>query len=290
MQAKGVTFIHPDIRKQSNVEFFVDPLRIKQIIMNLLNNAYKFTPSGGTVELAIKNICHDGQYAVDRITIRDTGCGMSRSFLEYGLYKPFSQEQNEFSATLNGTGLGLALVKEIVEKMEGQIDVSSELHKGTTFVVALRYEYRIPNGKQAEPEKASDLSILHGKHVLLVDDHPLNRKIAKTLLEKVGMIVDQAEDGSIAVNRFSLSESGYYCAIIMDIRMPVMDGLTASGRIRAMKREDAATIPIIAMTANAFDEDIKKSRAAGMDTHLAKPVAPQLLYETLAQAINRLGK
>jgi CheY-like chemotaxis protein len=285
MEAKGIHFVHPDTNMQSNVEFLVDSLRIKQVVMNLLNNACKFTPPGGTVELRIRNLQHDGHHAVDEVTIQDTGCGMSRKFLENGLYQPFSQEQNAYSGSLHGTGLGLAIVKEIVERMDGSIRVSSELGKGTTFTVTLQYDYRVLTDQTSAPKAAGDITMLSGRRVLLVDDHPLNRRIAQKLLEKVCIRVEQAENGSEAVDCFTASDANHYDAILMDIRMPVMGGLEAAKAIRALTRPDAQAVPIIAMTANAFDEDIQKSKDAGMNAHLAKPVSPQLLYEVLAQEI-----
>lgn len=283
MRAKNITFVHPDTSKRVNVEFYVDPLRIKQIIMNLLNNAYKFTPGGGTIEMEIKNLTHDEKHAVDQVTIRDTGCGMSEEFLKNGIFKAFSQEQNEFSNSLRGTGLGLAIVKEIVEKMNGTIEVTSKLHEGTTFIVTLAYDYRVQKKKIVDAMPECDIKKLTGRLLLLADDHPLNRKIIKLLLEKVGMIVEEAENGAEAVKLFEASEVEYYSAILMDIRMPIMDGLDATRAIRALERPDAGTVPIIAITANDFAEDIRKSREAGMNTHLAKPVEPQLLYETLVR-------
>lgn len=291
MRAKGISFVYPEMKRNKHVEFYVDPLRIKQIVMNLLNNAYKFTPSGGTVELTVRNVSRDEKRAVDRLTIRDTGCGMSEAFLKNGIYKPFSQEQNAYSGTLRGTGLGLALVKEIVEKMDGAIEVSSELGTGTAFSVTFTYDYRVSEEKAPqEPQAEETPDQLRGVSVLLVDDHPLNRKIAKTLLENAGMLVEQAENGRRGVEAFARSNPGFFDLILMDIRMPVMDGLEAAKAIRALSRPDAKAVPIIAMTANAYDEDIEKSLAAGMNAHLAKPVAPSVLYASICRQLRRRGQ
>lgn len=290
MLTKGIKFIHPDTSRQSKAEFLVDPMRTKQVVMNLLNNAYKFTPEGGTVELLVKNIENDNDTAVDELIIRDTGCGMSEEFLKKGIFKSFSQEQNSFSEIIRGTGLGLALVKEIVDKMGGEIRVESELGKGTTFYVTWKYKYRMKTDDfdKAEVEESYNISELRGKKILLVEDHPINRKIGVELLEKVGVIITQAVNGQQAVDIFKDSAPHTFDAVLMDIRMPVMDGNAAAQHIRALDREDALSTPIIAMTANAFDEDIRKSKQSGMNAHLAKPVDPELMYHTIISVINEM--
>lgn len=287
MRTKGINFIHPEPIKNAGVEFFVDQLRIKQIVMNLLNNAYKFTPQGGTVEISLKNLRHDERRSCDLLLIRDTGCGMSEDFTKNGIFKPFSQEQNEYSGSLHGTGLGLALVKEIITKMDGKIEVESEQGKGTAFRIVFEYEYRLAENEKnpAHDNRLGEIRDLAGKTVLLVDDHPINRKIATALLQKAGILVVQAENGEKAIEAFKNSDVGSLAAILMDIRMPVMDGLEATRRIRALLRDDAKTVPIIAMTANAFDDDVRRSREAGMNVHLAKPVSPQLMYDTLISVV-----
>lgn len=286
MRAKGITFLHPDINRKTNAEFFIDPLRIKQVIMNLLNNACKFTPAGGTVALEIRNLSQDGKKATDRLTIRDTGCGMSRDFLEGGIFEPFSQEPNRYDGALHGTGLGLALVKKIVEKMGGTIEVESEPGKGTAFLITLSYDYRVTDGKTDKRQPVCDLTPLCGVRVLLVDDHALNRKITTTLLKKRGMTVEEAENGKVATEMFLASPPHYYGAILMDIRMPVMDGLEATRRIRSARHGDAKSVPIIALTANSYEEDKEATSAAGMNAHLTKPVEPQLLYQTLSDTLS----
>ena len=288
MQTKGIRFIHPDTGRVSRVEFLVDPLRMKQVVMNLLNNACKFTPENGTVTLDIKNLtCKDG-IAMDCLTISDTGCGMSREFLENGIFKSFSQEQNIYSEQVRGTGLGLALVKEIVDKMDGSIEVESELGKGTTFRVRFQYQYRIQEETPVRKTQKEDIGILHGKRVLLVEDYALNRKIADALLKKQNILVEQAENGKAALDMFCSAAPFWFDAILMDVRMPKMDGHEATKAIRALDRADARSVPIIAMTANAFAEDIEQSKAAGMNAHLAKPVDPELLYQTLAELIRNI--
>ncbi len=286
MKKKGIRFIYPSSGINDDLEFYVDELRTRQMLINLLNNAYKFTPEGGTVILKMTNVSKSDIRAVDKIIISDTGCGMSRQFMEK-LFTPFEQEHNPYSDTTAGTGLGLALVKEIVAAMGGDISVESQLGAGTTFTINYPYEYRRKSDNRliSNPKSVIDEVILTDRRILLVDDQKLNREIGRKLLENKGMIVHEAVNGKEAVRLFSSSEVGYYSAIVMDIRMPVMDGLSATKIIRSIGREDAATIPIIAMTANAFGEDVIKSQEAGIDMHLAKPINPDLLIGAISSLI-----
>ena len=279
MKKKGITFLYPHMNPESQIEYYVDDLRIRQIYMNLLNNAIKFTPKGGTIRMVIRNLWHDETMSRDRIEISDTGCGMSEEFLSR-IFQPFEQEQNPYSRQVQGTGLGLALVKQILTAMGGQIHVESKLGEGSTFSFELPYRYRVADRKMVKTNVSKEVN-LSGKHVLLAEDHPLNREIAIKLLEREGMIVDAAYHGQEAVERFQKSAEGYYQIILMDIRMPIMDGLEATKTIREMKRADASTIPIIAMTANAFDDDVRETRVAGMNDHLTKPIDVEKMFVTI---------
>ncbi|NCC44877.1 MAG: PAS domain-containing sensor histidine kinase, partial [Clostridia bacterium] len=284
MIRKGIHFIYPEAKRINEVEYYVDALRVQQVHMNLLNNAMKFTPPGGTVRMEIKNISHDDRVSIDRITISDTGCGMSEEFLTR-IFRPFEQEQNPFSDMVQGTGLGLALVKQILTAMGGNIEVKSKLGEGSTFSFSFPYQYRYVKENKI-PKQDIKKYDLNNRRVLLVDDRKLNRQIARKLLEKKGVLVEEAVDGAQAVNMFEASEKNYYDLILMDIRMPVLDGLGATRKIRALDRKDAGEVAIIAMTANAFDEDVKASLDAGMNAHLAKPIEPQLMYETIGNILN----
>lgn len=288
MKKKNITFRYPTLdRLPPDFEIYTDMLRLKQVLMNLLNNAWKFTPEGGHISLKIHNLSYDDRNCLDEIKIIDDGCGMSEEFLSH-VFEPFSQEHNRFTGMVTGTGLGLPLTKKIVEAMNGTILIDSEKNKGTTIIVKIPYLYRLTGQPlQKSTSIKSDEKILSGKRVLLCEDHPLNAIIAQKLLEMRDMIVDRAQDGQAAVDLFLTMPEGTYAAILMDIRMPGMDGLSAAREIRRQNKKDAGSVPIIAMTANAFEEDREASRKAGMNAHLSKPIQPELLYETLAEVISR---
>ncbi|MDD3278923.1 MAG: ATP-binding protein [Lachnospiraceae bacterium] len=279
-RAKGVKirFIAPDNTQQY---VMLDKMRLQQIFVNLLNNAIKFTPPGGIVQLKSELTVQTENHENIRFTVSDTGIGMSEEFIKNRLFQPFSQEHPGRDNEETGTGLGLSIVKQLVELMHGTIECRSRQREGTTFIVTIPVDtlnnYEV---KKSKPEKM-DLNILQGKRVMLCEDHPLNREIAVHILHKAGCVVESMEDGEKGVAAFENSAPNYYDLILMDIRMPVMDGLTAARAIRSMKRKDAATIPIIAMTANAFEEDARRSFDAGMNAHLAKPIQAATIYETM---------
>lgn len=215
------------------------------------------------------------------IEIADDGIGISEEFQKV-MFDIFTQEHRADNSRTNGNGLGLAIVKKLLTAMNGTISVRSKLGQGTTFIIDLLNDCVPAVAVTTDHQKTRKyFAILQGKHVLVCDDHPLNRKIVTALLTKQGMVVETAEDGQHALDSFSLVPLNYYDAVLMDLRMPVMDGLTATAKIRALPRADAATIPIIAMTANVFSEDIKKCLEVGMNDHLGKPIEPVVLYATL---------
>ncbi len=263
----------------------LDKLRAQQVYINILNNAVKFTEPGGKIDWDINSEMIAENKVKFVINISDTGCGMSESFLEH-IFEPFAQEQNSLVNARQGTGLGLAIAKSIVEKMGGTISVASKIGIGTTFTIELTRDCKQVNTAANSSQETEDLkTILDGKKVLLCEDHPLNTLVATKLLEKVGITVVTAENGLIGVNKFADSEENEFNAVLMDIRMPIMDGLEATTKIRALNRQDAKSVPIIAMTANAFAEDRSLSKSAGMNEHLSKPIEPQLLYKTLSDYI-----
>lgn len=276
---KGIDFqyIEPEALDE-DIQFYIDGIRCKQVLTNLLSNALKFTPPGGSIKILREHLYQEENIILERCVISDTGCGISKEF-QKKMFQPFTQENAVHTGSVEGTGLGLQIVNQIVTAMNGTIDVESEPGRGTIFTVEVPLRYR--NKPQNENEGLADENFLQGKRALVVEDHQLNAAIAKKLLEKKGMLVDTAIDGKEGLKLFENHEIGYYDAILMDIRMPNMNGLDAAKMIRSLDRPDAMRIPIIAVTANAYAEDKVRSLASGMNEHLTKPINPQILYQTL---------
>jgi signal transduction histidine kinase/CheY-like chemotaxis protein len=282
---------HLVLKQDVEVESYplTDKNRINQILFNLLSNAVKFTPEGGTITYSIFGRQISENRAAIEHQISDTGIGISREFQER-LFEPFTQEGRNDISEQRGSGLGLAIVKKLVDLMGGTISVQSEIGRGTTFTVKFEFDtvpsesVRQPDG--SGPSGQSDSFLFAGRHVLLCDDHPLNQEIAGALLNEKGIVVQIAENGQRGVDEFSQSAVGYFDCILMDLRMPVMDGLQAARVIRAMMRPDAGTVPIYAMTADAFSDDVRKCLEAGMNGHIAKPIDPALLYKTMQDAFS----
>lgn len=261
------------------------PLYTRQILLNLAGNAIKYNRPGGTLAVSCTEIPVDGERSNFRFTIADTGLGMSEEFQKH-LFEPFSQENVSGRSSYTGTGLGLSITKELIEKMGGTISFTSKQGVGTTFVVTL--PFKIDQSAAATPETVStETHDLHGTRALLAEDNDLNREIADFILENEGIEVTNAIDGKQAVDLFADSAPGYFDVVLMDVMMPVMDGLEAAKRIRAMERSDAGTVPIFAMTANAFSDDVRLSQEAGMNEHLSKPLDSKLLIEKLQQYLRR---
>lgn len=281
---KNINFI-VDYSKSLDRIIMIDRLNVQKIFLNLLSNAVKYTPPGGQVNLIIFNVCEDGKSPDSLLVVSDNGIGISKKFLPR-IFEPFSQEKKMGYESI-GTGLGLSIVKQLVDLMGGSIDVKSEQGKGTTFTVRLHFEEAddiAAEDTNMEKDHAPDID-LSGKKVLLCEDNALNREIAIALLKNKGISVVEVENGAIGVKKYSQSGKGEYAAILMDIRMPVMDGIEATKSIRALVRPDAKTVPIIAMTADAFPEDIQKCFDAGMNTHIAKPIDPFKLYQLLQSTL-----
>jgi len=279
-----------DVQAVPEVVPMMDILRMNQIFFNLFSNAVKFTPEGGTITYRLREKLE----AADRLRmdaeVIDNGIGMSEAFLKTA-FEPFVQGERSDTTPNRGTGLGLAIVRSLMELMGGTVTVTSAPGKGSAFHLSAAFDC-IPAEDADQGAKAgrcpeASLQVLAGRRVLLCEDHPMNQEIAKTLLERKKMLVDVAENGQIAVRRFAASAPAWYDLILMDIRMPVMDGLTAAKEIRGLDRADAKQIPIIAMSADAFEEDRRKSRDAGMNGHLSKPVDPEQLYEELASCLRK---
>lgn len=280
MDEKRIEFVFDNSRaKMANIN--VDTLRVSEIFTNLLSNAVKFTPAGGRIDFIV--ICEkiENGRLYDKIIVRDSGYGMSRDFLP-NVFEPFAQERTEKTADIGGSGLGLSIVKRLVDIMGGTIDVKSELGKGTEFTVTIDFEI-----VDEEPSDARDMETskedIAGKHVLLCEDNSVNIEIAKALLEMASVDVTCAVNGKIGLELFESSAKGDFDAIFMDIRMPVMDGYTAAIGIRGSDHPDAKSIPIIAMSADAYDDDVKKCLEVGMNDHIAKPIDQEKLYSVLAK-------
>ncbi len=278
---KKINFIC-DIDKEDFVMLHADPVRIQQILSNILSNAIKFTPEGGTVEYRSEMLYEDETRLIRRIVVRDTGVGMSAEFLPH-LFEPFAQERATVQSRYNGTGLGMSIVNRLVTMMNGAIYVKSEPGKGTEIILTLPFD-KAQRRDETETVAAA-CTDLTGRRILLCEDHPLNRTIAVKLLQNAGCEVDCAENGAQGLQMFSESPEFYYDCVLMDIRMPEMDGLEATRRIRMLERADAAAVPIIAMTANAFDDDVAKSMEAGMNAHLAKPFVPEDLFRIISEKL-----
>lgn len=268
-----------------------DEIKVKQVLINILGNAVKFTPVPGKISFFVEaqNCCVgkcDGSGCHVRFIIRDTGIGMDEDFLPK-LFDTFSQEDISSTNRYGGSGLGMAITKSLVDMMGGSIQVESRKGEGTTFTVELDFEplsHEAQQKYETEHEVHSDV-VLEGCRILFAEDVEINAEILGDLLEMEDMESDWAENGQLAVDKFAEHEHGYYDAILMDMRMPVMDGVTAARAIREMDRDDAKTIPIIALTANAFYNDVKQCLDAGMDAHLSKPVDADLLMDTLRNLI-----
>lgn len=261
-----------DIEKSVYNDFIGDPVRIRQCLMNLVSNSIKFTPEDGSINIGYNTELLDEMHSQVVITVQDTGIGMSADFMSK-IFKPFEQEYSSMTSNYNGSGLGLAIVSNLTELMGGNVTVESKLGEGSIFTIKLPLEHTVRNTEKNNEQSEEDiLAGIRGKRILFAEDNELNREIGVSLLEQLGLIVDQAENGKRAFEMFEQSSGGYYSLIFMDIQMPVMNGYEAVKNIRASTHPDSNTVPILALSANAFDEDAKKSLQAGMQGHLAKPI------------------
>ena len=279
----GIAF---EIGKQELPVSYVygSPLHIRQIFLNIYGNCIKYNKPHGKVTTTLKCLGEKNGIVTYRWTISDTGIGMSEEFLKH-IFEPFVQEHSDARTVYSGTGLGMSIVKRIIDRMNGTIVVTSKEGEGSTFVITLPFE--IAEKPEEIPAEMDGEVNIAGLHLLLAEDNELNAEIARTLLEDEGAITTIVNDGQQAVDIFSRNKPGTFDAILMDIMMPEMDGLSATKAIRALDREDAGTIPIIAMTANAFDEDEKKCMEAGMNAHLVKPLDIQKMKEAVCRYLNK---
>lgn len=271
-----------DIWQVQDMYIYCDKLRVKEILVNLLGNAVKYTQTGGSISLRIiQKPCEKENFGNYEIHVKDNGCGMSEEFLQK-TFEPFERQANSTISGIQGTGLGMTIIKGFVDAMGGTIDIKSEENKGTEIIVRLCQRIAEAPEKSEEQKTIScSPELFAGKRVLLVEDNSMNREIATAILEEAGFKVDTAENGAIAVEKVTYYPEGFYDVILMDIQMPVMDGYTATRKIRSLENKAIAKIPIIAVSANAFDEDRQTSLEAGMNGHLAKPIVVDELLEVL---------
>lgn len=261
-------------------QFLGSPAHLRRILLNLISNALRYNKKGGKICLAIREVEYDGSHIGLEFKVQDTGIGMSREFVEKSLFKPFTQEDDRVRTEYRGTGLGMSIVYELVKQMNGTIDVNSKPGEGTTFTVKLAFKTVDPAWKKKEIQ--GENRNITGMNILAAEDNQLNMEILQFLLEEAGAKVTAVSDGKQAVEYFADAASGTYDVILMDIMMPVMDGLEASKKIRELPEGKGKDIPIIAMTANAFVEDKEKTKEAGMNAHLTKPVNREEIIRVLA--------
>jgi signal transduction histidine kinase/ActR/RegA family two-component response regulator len=276
-EAKGIHFHLPQ-GSTFCCTIMIDKLKYNQIFFNILSNAVKFTPPGGNVTLKVVNPQRVGNHIESDFYIIDDGIGMSAEF-QKRLFQPFEQENTARNDARDGTGLGLAIAKQLVDLMGGTIRVQSEQGKGSTFI--LHFDFTVVPDVEAEAEPQVSTLSLRGYRILVVEDNEINGEILMAFVEQQGMLPELARNGVEAVGRFEESPPGYFAAVLMDVRMPVMDGLEVTRRIRCLARPDAAAVPILAITANAYADDVRECLEAGMDDHIAKPIEPKVLYEKL---------
>lgn len=281
--------------KQQDVvheDIITDKLRLTQVLLNIISNAVKFTPVGGTIHILVEEKASQKVgYAVYSFCIKDNGIGMSKEFQEH-VFDSFAREHTVTESGITGTGLGMAITKNIVDLMGGTIHLTSKQGEGSEFIVTLECELanKTVQNKQSSCPKAEKKHLDYsGKKVLLVEDNELNREIATEILKSLGMKVDCAADGMEAVEIMSSEAGNQYYMIFMDIQMPKMDGYTATREIRTLKDMKKANVPIIAMTANAFDEDRKKAIKAGMNGHIAKPIDVDVILQNLDRIFGNNG-
>ena len=262
-----------------------DKVKVQKILLNILSNAVKYTPGGGKVTLSVhEEIKGDGDLSDFTFVIRDNGIGISKEFLPY-VFNSFSRERNATLSGVSGTGLGMTITKRLVDAMGGKIEIESEQGKGTTVTVFLtfkRFENKVIEKKE---EKLPEIS-LEGKRVLLAEDNEINSEIASEMLREVGISTEVVTNGEECVNALLSHSAGYYDLVLMDVQMPVMDGYEATRTIRRFQDKDKRMIPVIAMTANVFEEDKEKAYQSGMNGHLSKPIDMALLISTLNKCLH----
>lgn len=282
--------LNVELKNIENPYAYIDELHVNQILLNIISNAVKYTENGGSVNVTLEELIASDRNKVHyKFVVADTGIGMTEEFLDH-VFDSFERDKNDAIDGIQGRGLGMSITKRLVDIMHGNIEVESELGVGSTFTVDLEFkkftgdfeEFR----READEAEAEATEItLDGKHILLVDDNELNREIASEILSETGAIVEEAEDGVIAFEKIRDSEPGYFDIVLMDVQMPRMNGYESTRAIRQIENTALANIPIIAMTANAFDEDRAAAMEAGMNEHIAKPIDVAKLFDCLRKIL-----
>ena len=297
---KSLVEIFEDEAKRKNITYnfrmnvehghvLTDITKVEEIFVNILSNAIKYTPDGGSVIVNVDELpCDEPDYMIVRTRVSDTGIGMSEEYLTK-IFEAFTREQNTTKSKIAGTGLGMSIVKKYVDLLGGTIDVESELGKGSTFTVTLKHKIADESyyEKKYAENPVTGSEILEGRKILLAEDNDLNAEIAEAILERAGLNIERVEDGIQCVNRITEMPAGTYDMILMDIQMPNMNGYKATQAIRHLSDKDKACIPIIAMTANAFEEDKRDAIAAGMNGHIAKPIQVEKLLSILTEIVRK---
>ena len=275
--------------KVEHEHVLTDVTKVKEIFVNILSNAIKYTLSGGSVMINVEELpCDDPGYMIARTRVSDTGIGMSEEY-QTKIFEAFTREQNTTKSKIAGTGLGMSIVRKYVDLLGGTIEVESEPGKGSTFTVTLKHRIADESYyvKKHMEESGTGREILEGRKILLAEDNDLNAEIAEAILGRAGIETERVEDGLQCVKRITEMPAGTYDMILMDIQMPQMDGYKATRVIRNLPDQEKACIPILAMTANAFEEDKREAAAAGMNGHIAKPIQVEQLLSTLAEIIRQ---
>ena len=286
MKDKNITFTQ-SIDVQHHM-IMVDETKMRQIMLNILSNAVKYTPEGGSISVAVTELASTyAGYVVNKLVIEDNGIGMSEAFLPH-IFEDFTRERTSTESKVIGTGLGMPIVKKLVELMHGTIEVESKLGKGTRFTVTTTHRIAETAAEMAAQScfQEYDMQAFASKRILLAEDNELNAEIAQTILEEAGFLVEHAKDGIICVDMLEKAEPGYYDLVLMDIQMPNMDGYKATQVIRKLYDTSKANIPIIAMTANAFEEDRKNAFRVGMNGHVVKPIQVDKLISTINNVLS----
>lgn len=279
-----------DTSEVRNKFIWCDVKNLSRVILNLLSNSYKFTSEGGKISVSVKEKeCVESAYGEYEITVSDNGIGMSEEFVEK-MYSPFERERTSTVSGIEGTGLGLSITKSIIDLMKGSIEVVTSTGVGTKITLHLKFQLA-EEDEVVKEMSCTDIPVgevqFTDKRLLLVEDNAINMEIVNMILSQAGFTVDTAENGKVAVEKISASETGFYDAVLMDVQMPIMDGYTATRKIRELDNKELADIPIIAMTANAFKEDADAAIEAGMQAHVAKPIDVDILLKTLTKVLSQ---